>query len=108
MTRAEFQARMAEMGSAACEEVNTEFDLRGGFGYEIYSDEQINDALTQCLIRQAQAEGKQTCSPVTGAVQILRLSWRFLLISGTRELSHPRHLPVHDRNPINPFRRRSS
>ena len=32
------------------------------------------------------ANGKQTCSPVTGAVQILRLSWRFLLISCTRAL----------------------
>src|SRR5271166_1228586 len=32
------------------------------------------------------ANGKQTCSPVTGAVQILRLSLRPLLISSTRAL----------------------
>src|ERR1700688_4166405 len=32
------------------------------------------------------ANGKPTCSPVTGAVQILRLSWRFLLICCTRAL----------------------
>src|SRR5271165_868508 len=32
------------------------------------------------------ANGKQTCSPVTGTVQILRLSWRRLLISCTRAL----------------------
>ena len=30
------------------------------------------------------ANGKQTCSPVTGAVTILRLSLRLLLISCTR------------------------
>src|SRR5271165_2004389 len=32
------------------------------------------------------ANGKRTCSPVTGTVQILRLSWRRLLISCTRAL----------------------
>jgi len=32
------------------------------------------------------ANGKQTCSPVTGAVTILRLSLRLLLISCTRAL----------------------
>ena len=38
------------------------------------------------------ANGKQTCSPVTGAVQILRLSLRLLLICSARALVFARSL----------------